>query len=301
MTTAQASQGSDPLTAAASEAIQAFNKLPGEIAGAVEQLLHRAHAADGPPPLEIDDDGLLRGDGVDLVPGTTRQQSLAAGLEHIEAVCWHWTDTRGCGAENLARRLLGPGRAASWHAVIDAAGHAVQSVSAKKGSWHVGSDTAALFRRTGADGTWEALTPAQRGSVRGWGGNSFMYGIELENAGEVRLVDGKWLAWPFAFGTKWGAPTVVPAEEVASDPNHPGRGHHAFTPAQIETAGRVLGALVRRYGLRRSLCAFGHCQIDPQRRTDPGPLWLGDPMPALGGIPTSGHLAALLDRVFGKA
>lgn len=267
----------------------------------VTDLLHRAHAAGALLPLEIDDAGHLRGDDVEVYPESPKQQALAPGLENVEAIAWHWTDTRGCGAANLAKRIASVGgRSASWHAVIDATGHAVQSVSAKRGSWHVGSNTAALFRRTSIVrtlGAWEMIDAANRGKVPGYGGNSFMYGIELECVGEVRLADGKWCGWPFKFGTQWGAPAVVPADEVVIDATGI-RGHHAFTGPQIVTAERITRALVHRYALTRDACSWGHCQIDPSQRTDPGPLWLG-PAAAGHGLALGGHLANILDRVFG--
>jgi N-acetyl-anhydromuramyl-L-alanine amidase AmpD len=250
--------------------------------------LHQAHAADG-PAIELDDDGILHGDRVLPYVASPKRQALAPGLEHIEGLTWHFTDTRGCGAANLQHRIASAGgRAASWHAVIDAAGQLAQSVPMTRGSWHAGGPTAALFVR-GADGTWAALSAAQRGKMRGYSANSWAGGIELENVGEVRLVDGEWLGWPFARGTKWGEPEVVPGAEVEIEQARPGRGWHRFTAAQVETARAVTAALVARYGLRREACAWGHCEIDPQRRTDPGPLWLRP----------GGHLETILGEVFG--
>lgn len=295
----------------------------------VASLLHRAHAADVLPPIEFDDQGWAHGEDVACfrkpvppqapqviqtsnmvpIPGTQmltfaptppflyetlKQQSLAPGLDHIEGVVWHYTDTRGCGADALAKRLLDPGnnRAASWSACIDERGHISQSVSAKCGSWHAGGSDAALFMRS-ADGLWTMLTPAQRGKVRGWSANSWAYGIELENAGELRLIPDPrgnkvWASWPFAFGTQYGAPIVVPNDEVAISPDG-AHGWHRFTPQQVAGAQRLLAGLVSRYGLRREACAWTHKIIDPQNRTDPGPLWASE----------GGHLTEVLDAVFG--
>lgn len=268
----------------------------------VAALLHRAHAADGLAPIAIDDGGWLSGDGVTVFrkpppgaqvisganhPETVKQQILAKPLEHIEGVVFHYTDTRGCGAANLAKRLLDPTNtgARSWHVCVDAAGKIAQSVSAKCGSWHAGGPTAALFTRS-PDGAWAMLTQAQRATMRGWDANAWAFGIELENAGELRLVDDRWLSWPFKFGTEWGAPIVVPAAEVAGMVGP--HGWHAFTPAQVDAATRVLSALVGTYGLRRDACAWTHARIDPQRRIDPGEVW------------TKVHLPKVLASVFGS-
>lgn len=247
----------------------------------VLEMLHQAHIADG-SPLEITDDGWLTGDHVTQYPDgeSPKRGALAPGVEHIEGIAWHWTDTRGCGAMNLAKRIAtAGGRAASWHALIDATGTAVQSVTTKHGAWHVGSDTAALFTRNASDRSWSMLSPAQRGGMSGYGGNRWLFGIELENVGEVRLVGSEWLGWPFRHDyiapgdTAPTRPAIVPATEV--QPQNATHGHHRFTIPQVETARRITSTLARHYGLTRSACSWGHCEIDPQRRTDPGPLWLG--------------------------
>lgn len=290
------------------------------VAEPLVDLLHQEHAADRLPPIEIDEAGWMHGENVTCfrkqptdAPGarteTLKQQALAVGLDHIEAIVLHWTDTRGCGADALARRLLDPAndRAASWHACIDATGHIAQSVSAKCGSWHAGGSSAALFTRQ-APGEWVALEPAQRGKVRGYGANSFAYGIELECVGEVRLVGNEWLGWPFARGTSNGTPVAVPASEVAPMGSvivngvHRDRGYHLFTSAQLGALRRVMSVLVQRYGLRRDMCALGHCQIDPDNRTDPGPIMLGrdsDGRIPKWGTALGGEAHAILDAIFG--
>lgn len=259
--------------------------------------LHQAHADQS--PIEIDDEGIMHGDGVTSIP-CAKRQALATPDGHIEGIVWHWTDTRGAGAINLARRIAVPGGAArSCHAWIDRTGAIAQSVPFKFGAWHAGSDKAALFARA-QDGTWAPLSPAQRGKLRGYGANSWTAGIELENVGEIRRVGDVWRGWPFGRhveGEDLG--TIVPDGEA--HPTAPA--YHAFSDAQIESARRVTAALVRRYGLRRDACAWGHVQIDPENRTDPGPLWLGD-----AGKPNAphtaklgGHLAEILAGIFGLA
>lgn len=248
--------------------------------------LHRAHADGGLPPLEIDDLGVLRGDGADYIPSVRRQKLATPGIEgerHVEAVVWHYTDTRNAGAVNLARRIAAKapeGEERSCHVWIDRAGKIAQSVPFEAGSWHAGSSTAALFTRK-PDGMWAMLAPAQRGKVRGWGANSFAAGIELENVGHLRRVGDKWLGWPFVIGSPKGAPVVVPADEVDV-----ARGLHTFTEPQVAAAARVVVALVHRYGLTRDAFTLTHHAIDPTRREDPGELWV------------KVHLPAILDAVF---
>jgi hypothetical protein len=48
-----------------------------------------------------------------------------------------------------------------------------------------------------------------------------------------------------------------------------------FPPAQVEAAGRVWRAIVRAYGIERKHAMITHQSIDPTRREDPGPVWVG--------------------------
>ncbi|MGN6107222.1 MAG: N-acetylmuramoyl-L-alanine amidase [Kofleriaceae bacterium] len=272
--------------------------------------LHAAHLHSlETEPLEIDDEGILRGVGVEYI-ASPKRQALATPDGNIDGIVAHWTDTRGCGAANLARRITGRGgRAASWHACIDATGEIVQSVPCTYGSWHAGSDTAALF--TLDAGIWTPVPPEKRGKVRAHSANAWTFGIELECVGEVRLVeadakahqlqpmsdwivtnegaDRVWCGWPFRFDyrDKSGSlvrPCVVPVSEVVSAGK---RHYHAFTAAQLASAKRLYAALIRRYGLLRANVEWGHDRIDPTRRTDPGPLfhsWLGTALDEIYGV-----------------
>ncbi len=285
----------DPQTQAAIDATEELTAL------ALEALatLHGDHD----DTIEIDDRGIMHGHGVTYVP-TVRTQKLATpgaeGERHVEAIVWHYTDTRNAGAVNLAKRIAKAGASRSCHGWIDAAGAVAQSASFERGTWHAGSETAALFHRPGGwtpdrPAEWAMLTTAQRGRMRGYGANSFAAGIELENVGEVRHVDvgsatRLWCGWPFRFDyrDKQGTivkPAIVPASEVSMINGT--RGWHMFTQPQHDAATRVVSALVRRYGLTRAACSLTHAEIDPGRRTDPGPLWVGT------------HLPAILDAVFG--
>lgn len=251
----------------------------------IDRLHQHAPSVD----LQITDDGLLIGPGVVQCP-SARSQALLASETHILGIVWHYTDTRSCGALNLAKRIVAypsaSERSASWHLCIDRAGNAVQSVSARRGSWHAGGAQAARFAAApvliGGHRRW-MLQPATSHSLPG--ANSLFFGIELENVGEVRFVAGEWLGWPFKKGTQYGEPIVVPADEVFGPPSS---AHHVYTDAQISMAERVTQALVHKYALIRENCAWSHQMIDPENRTDPGPLWMG-----------GSALPAILDHVFG--
>jgi N-acetyl-anhydromuramyl-L-alanine amidase AmpD len=291
----------DPAT---ERAVEQTYKLRDELLAAADaaNLLHRAHDADGSGDLiEIDDDGWMHGRDVIDVP-SVRFSPLAHGFENVDGTAWHFTDTRGAGAVNLAHRIAAKGDARSCHAWLDAKGRIAQSVSFRRAAWHAGSDTAIKLGRRSGDGAW-----VTGGLVYP---NSVLAGIEIENAGELRLIqsrDGKshvWASWPYRWDyvphgqTSPELPIVVPDEEVHADA--PLHGWHVYTPAQVAAAERVARALKTRYGIIRANADWGHSQIDPQRRTDPGPQWQGaawnDRSKPLGG-----HLAEILNRVYGES
>lgn len=48
----------------------------------------------------------------------------------------------------------------------------------------------------------------------------------------------------------------------------------SFTTAQVQSAKAVTRALARTYGIKREYAMVGHGELDPQRRSDPGPVWM---------------------------
>jgi AmpD protein len=53
-----------------------------------------------------------------------------------------------------------------------------------------------------------------------------------------------------------------------------GHGHAPLPAAQVDAAGRVLRALSHAYGIEGRDRVWTHAEIDPTRRSDPGPHWL---------------------------
>lgn len=49
-----------------------------------------------------------------------------------------------------------------------------------------------------------------------------------------------------------------------------------FTPAQVSAAAQVWRAIVRHYAIPREFSMITHESIDPTRRDDPGPVWMGN-------------------------
>jgi len=117
--------------------------------------------------------------------------------------------------------------------------------------------------------------------------NSVSVGIEVHCAGPVRLVGGQW--W-YGEGRPWKAQgRALPAPDVTPDPLRPGRGWHRPSSYQLEVLQRLhadLDAVMRpapAYTIRPngeapayartapSARVVGHCTLDPDRKSDPGP------------------------------
>lgn len=88
-----------------------------------------------------------------------------------------------------------------------------------------------------------------------------------------------------------GSSTAVPVPGLGSANAHTigielvGYGK-VFTEAQVRTAAQVWRALVRQYAIPRDYAMITHQSIDPTRRDDPGPVWMGQ------------HAAAVLDFAY---
>jgi len=54
-----------------------------------------------------------------------------------------------------------------------------------------------------------------------------------------------------------------------------------FPPAQVEAACIVWRAIVTEYGITRELAMVEHSKLDPDRRRDPGPVWMANHAPAV--------------------
>lgn len=190
---------------------------------------------------------------------TVRTSKLAPNLKGPRRVVWHWTATAENTIVGIAKRaqtfVKGKDREASFHLGIPrrSAQGVVQLAPFTVGTWHAGGEKAARFTSDGRmGGTYSA--------------NRISAGVELENVGEVRLVNGKWRAWPFKEDTK----LVIPVTEVATVGS---KYYQDFTGHQIEMATEYARAMVAAYGLKRDDFMLGHVDIDPTRKSDPGPLW----------------------------
>lgn len=242
-------------------------------------------------PLEVDVTGWLVGDRVRKVP-SRRQQDLATAGAVPVMVVWHWTATRG-NVEKMVKRIVerphpDDPHGASWHLCIQRDGTIWQSVPFNRGSWHAGGASSARFIKDHLDAEalalngWRRATPSEVKAKRGVvSANALSIGVEMECVGEVRHVNGKFIGWPFEPGES----PVVPADEVSELVHTQGdraRRYHVFSPAQVIAAERLVRALVARYPkLTQAGLSYGHIDLDPSRKSDPGPIWRREQLPAI--------------------
>lgn len=109
--------------------------------------------------------------------------------------------------------------------------------------------------------TWHAGVSQWDGIV---GLNGASIGIEIDNAGPLNVVGGKFFAW---FGREIPAREVMLATHRHGGPERP---WHAYTEVQIERCLELAQLLVQRYRLAGVL---GHDDIARGRKLDPGPAF----------------------------
>jgi N-acetyl-anhydromuramyl-L-alanine amidase AmpD len=225
-----------------------------------------------PAPLTVWPDGWLVGPGVKLIPTKRPGYRWRTGNGEPGGLLVHWTATaHGTGEAMVRRRVEGTG--GSVHFWVEHDGTILQSVATTKGHGHAGGATSAkLAERDGR----VVLDPKGTYSA-----NYFLLGVEVVNVGEVRQVGGRWMGWPFGADGKNGP--IVPADQVETCADRNGRVRHyqRFTDEQIVALERLIRALVDRYGYDAAAVSWGHCDVDPGRKTDPGPLWSTRELPRI--------------------
>lgn len=243
--------------------------------------------------MKINDDGWLEEEGENDPRIVLYPSERHYGLE-VPAplgIVWHYTAGQGDGnaeyeydhpdhaGEDLAKRLTRPGgRSASWHFLIAKDGDVFQSVSALKGSWHVGKPGRIAGRQ---------FANINRATI----------GVELENAGRLKHIDGAWYCWPYfrldprtgqPSAKLGGAPNCLITDDRAGwmedgqpQPTWKGACFDKFTAEQETSAALLLGALVEKFGWAVDVCSYGHVLFDPANREDPGPIFRGESLPRI--------------------
>lgn len=202
--------------------------------------------------------GLARGLPVRKRP-TVRTMPLDGKLAGI---VWHWT--AGYGSCATLGRLYekGPIGEPSFHVGIDPDGSCTQLVPLILGSNHC--------RGRLPDGRYV---------------NACTFGVELVNVG--RVMQDAAGTWRQVENPHEPASRHVPNMKFAVPPQDVVQAHggawHRFTEAQVSTAQALCDALASAGVPMRH---WGHVDLDPARKADPGPVWMRD-------VVGSGRLLAL--------
>src|SRR5574343_1512535 len=196
-------------------------------------------------------------------------------VEGPTAIVWHTTDTVRANLEKMLERvgnLPTPGqRQASWHLLIARDGTIYQSAPICVGTWHV---------------VGRGVIGGRRQAV-----NLCTVGIEVENAGRLKLTDRGYFAYP-VYRDGDPAQGFDLSLRVESDEavKVPGLGYwHAFTREQEVAAAGLIAALHTALPkLDEREMSRTHREFDPDRREDPGPLWADSILPRLVGVALRG-------------
>ena len=155
-------------------------------------------------------------------------------LKKPKQVVVHYT--AGKNAASAVNWLCLKASRASAHLVIGRAGELVQLVPFDTVAWHAKE------------------------------ANKHSIGIELDNPGPLVWVNGRWRS--LVLGTDYDVADVV---ELQHKNGGPLRGWLMYSQAQIKLMREVGRLLVEYYPTIKDF--VGHEDIDPKRKTDPGPAW----------------------------
>jgi len=150
--------------------------------------------------------------------------------------------TAGRSAEASVNWLTNPDANASAHLVVGRDGKVTQLAPFTTKTWHAGRSH------------WDGLVGLNQHSI----------GIEMDNAGPLKLVGTRLHAW---FGKPYPKSQAFHGKHKLDDAF---RWWHAYTEIQIATAVELAKLLVKSYQLKEIV---GHDDIAPDRKRDPGPAF----------------------------
>lgn len=173
------------------------------------------------------------------------------------AVVWHWT--AGYGSPVTLGRMVATGAGPSFHIGIGRDGVVAQLAPLSAGTKHC--------RGRGPFGEWNATS----------------IGIELVNVGRVMRLGSQWLQVenpqdPPSQHRPNAKVFVPPVDVVEAHGGH----WQGFDPRQVDAATRVLRAIrVALPALSDAAVSYGHLQLDPTRKADPGLHFMRDVLPSI--------------------
>ncbi len=186
--------------------------------------------------MEIKND-LLRNDDIQLKKSPNHGDEFGPGAP--DTIIIHYTGGPASAAINA---FTNPRINASAHLVISRNGEITQLVPFNIIAWHAG-----------------------KSSYRGRTGfNKFSIGIELENSGPLTKSGNVFRSW---FGASYEPTEVI--EAVHRNQTYL-RYWQTYTEKQIETIRDVCRVLIDTYDIKY---IFGHEEVSPRRKTDPGPAF----------------------------
>lgn len=204
--------------------------------------------------LTIDQEGWLVGHNVVQIPAKDPEGNVRFSYANVTltAIVWHYTAmlvSAKTHADNMrSDAQKHRDRQASAHLFIDDDGTIYQCIPFSRGAWHVGPD------------------PKKRHYIGGVPANRCAAGIEVRNAGLLKKRGNDYYTGWWRGGT---LRKVDPVRVVKAG----GRYWEKYSPEQFASARLLCAALVERYDIPKINRRFTHAQLNPDRRTDPGPLW----------------------------
>jgi N-acetylmuramoyl-L-alanine amidase len=152
-----------------------------------------------------------------------------------DAIIIHYT--AGASASSSIKSLCNPSSKASAHIVVAKDGTITQLVPFNVKAWHAGK--------------------SEYNGRKNY--NDFSIGIEIDNAGQLKLSNGKYTSW---FNTEYDEADVYTHTEGNKQTYW-----HKYTIEQVEAIKNVCRALMNEYCINELL---GHNEIAPTRKIDPG-------------------------------
>lgn len=150
--------------------------------------------------------------------------------------------TAGGNAESAVSHLINPLTEVSAHLVVSRDLRIFQLTPFNRIAWHAGKSK------------WKGRESLNRYSI----------GVEIENAGKLDYLDGKFISW---FGKEYQENEVISAKHQNSDKNE---FWHLFDRKQLDLTLEICRLLIPTYNIKEIV---GHDEIAPDRKIDPGPAF----------------------------
>lgn len=197
-------------------------------------------------------DHKLTGEGMQ---GFVQTPNVSSGTMHPDTIVIHYT--AGPSAEGAVRVLTSPKRKASAHLVVGRDGKVWQLSDFNTITWHAGK------------ATYNAAAKLARPDQNPYF-NRFSIGIEIDNAGYLSKIDGKYYAW----WQKSSKTSSIPEDQVFEGKHRNAVTRsifwHKYTEEQIKKVFEICEAICKAYDIQYIV---GHEEIIPGGKTDPGPAF----------------------------